>query len=127
MKDYKLHIQNNLLSKRGTVNTTNLKNVIEEIVTDVQSSLVTDIDNINTIIDGFGYGTSSQSTDGDGLLSITHNLLGTPGSVIVTPIGSTPYILNVTVITAEAFQVLVSNAAGAPVASTAVGIAWFAR
>lgn len=71
--------------------------------------------------------TTTATTDGSGLLVITHSLAATPVVVVPTYVGNNPYTITVTAKGATTFTVKVWDSSGTAVASTSVTIDWFAR
>lgn len=69
-------------------------------------------------------GNTTGTTDGSGLLTISHSLGLTPVSAIATYQGDNPWYVTVTVKTSTDFTIKVWDDTGAPVASTAVDISW---
>jgi len=72
-------------------------------------------------------GNVSTSTDGSGDITVTHNLPDATFSAVVTPTGTTPYVVTVHNKTATTFDVRFFDTAGAAVVSTAVTFDWIAR
>lgn len=72
-------------------------------------------------------GAISTSTDGSGDVTVTHGMGTTPTAVLVTPTGTTAWIVSVHTIGATTFKVRFYDAAGAAVTSTAVTATWLGK
>ena len=72
-------------------------------------------------------GAISTSTDGSGDVTVTHGMGTTPTAVLVTPTGTTAWIVSVHTIGATTFKVRFFDAAGAAVTSTAVTATWLGK
>ena len=72
-------------------------------------------------------GAISTSTDGSGDVTVTHGMGTTPTAVLVTPTGTTPWIVSVHTIGATTFKVRFYDAAGAAVTTTAVTATWLGK
>lgn len=72
-------------------------------------------------------GAISTSTDGSGDVTVTHSMGTTPTAVLVTPTGTTAWIVSVHTIGATTFKVRFYDAAGAAVTSTAVTATWLGK
>lgn len=72
-------------------------------------------------------GAISTSTDGSGDVTVTHGMGTTPTAVLVTPTGTTPWIVSVHTIGGTTFKVRFYDAAGAAVTSTAVTATWLGK
>ena len=73
------------------------------------------------------FGAISTSTDGSGDVTVTHGMGTTPTAVLVTPTGTTAWIVSVHTIGATTFKVRFYDAAGAAVTSTAVTATWLGK
>ena len=76
---------------------------------------------------GIGKGSVSTSTDGSGDIAVTHGMGTTPGQVLITVTGTTPYTCTVHTKGATTFSVRFFDMAGVAVASTAVTFDWIAK
>ena len=72
-------------------------------------------------------GAISTTTDGSGDVTVTHGMGATPTVVLVTPTGTTPWIVSVHTIGATTFKVRFYDAAGAAVTTTAVTATWLGK
>ncbi len=77
--------------------------------------------------EGAVVGAISTSTDGSGDITVTHGMGTTPTAVLVTPTGTTAWIVSVHTIGATTFKVRFYDAAGAAVLSTAVTATWLGK
>ena len=73
------------------------------------------------------FGAISTSTDGSGDVTVTHGMGTTPTAVLVTPTGTTAWIVSVHTIGATTFKVRFYDAAGAAVTTTAVTATWLGK
>lgn len=93
------------------------------------TSAITNAGTLTKIAYNTGYvtensGSFSGSTNGSGDASVTHGLSATPKHILATPTGTTYAHLQISVKTSTLFAVRVLDAAGAPIASTAVTFDW---
>ena len=73
------------------------------------------------------FGAISTTTDGSGDVTVTHGMGTTPTAVLVTPTGTTAWIVSVHTIGATTFKVRFYDAAGAAVTTTAVTATWLGK
>jgi hypothetical protein len=69
-------------------------------------------------------GSTTDTTDGNGEITVTHGAGFTPDHVILTVSGDNDYTLRVSAITATTFTIVVKDSAGADVTSTSVTFYW---
>jgi len=75
----------------------------------------------------FGMGAISTTTSAGGDVVVTHGMGATPTAVVVTPSGTTAWIVSVHTIGATTFTVRFYTDAGAPVNAGAVTASWLAK